>query len=432
MKSRYPVSSITKFTILSFVPSGVVVLPIWASGLSIQKTVLYMTVLSVIHAVVRANWSKPTPRAISLLAGLFTAIFLVQSESTSIVTFEIRMFFIALIFVSLLLFGAPKVFRVVVINVSILFALLTILEIGFRFMVQSQASSQYEVIELFRSGRQDGPGKGEIVSINTDRSGLRVTTDQPASPLGRVLFFGGSTTFCGEVEDSDTYPSQLQRLISSAGFNMRVENYGKSAATATDRVEILQNVADLSSNDVVVFYIGVNEAGVGFTQRDLPVQFIQKVPEFGTALQKASSYSRIADVLFRSLVFGGVSVTEESKIDAVEKLNQALDEAEAIALRAGARFVPVLQANLFTKVPRSEYDADLGSLYGSQLEPVVIDIYARMKDVVSVFPFAGDATGVMNDLEISPYYDWHHVNVSGNEEIAKYLFEHLAKQEVLK
>lgn len=432
MKSRYPVLSITKLTILSLVPSGVVVLPIWAAGLSVKKTLLYLTVLSVMHVVVRASWSNPTPRAISLLAGLFIAIFLVQSESTSIVTPEIRIFFMALIFMSLLVFGSKYIFRVVFTNILILFALFIFLEIGFRFMVQSQASSQYEVIELFRSGRQDGPGEGEIVSINTDRFGLRVTTDQPASPVGRVLFFGGSTTFCGEVEDKDTYPSQLQRSISNAGFNMRVENYGKSAATATDRVEVLRSITDLTSNDVVIFYIGVNEAGVGFTQRDLPVQVIRELPELGTALQKASSYSRIADVLFRSLVFGGVSVTEGSKIDAVEKLKQALDEAEAMVSSAGARFVPVLQANLFTKVPRSEYDADLGSLYGSQLEPVVIDIYARMKDVVSSFPLAGDATGVMNDLQISPYYDWQHVDVFGNKEIARYLFEHLANQELLK
>ena len=71
-------------------------------------------------------------------------------------------------------------------------------------------------------------------------------------------------------------------------------------------------------------------------------------------------------------------------------------------------------------------------MYGSQLEPVVTDIYERMRDVVSVFRLAGDATGVMNELEISPYYDWHHVDVFGNKEIARYIFEHLTKQDLLK
>ena len=422
----------TRIAVGACCTAGVAVLPIWAAGLSVRKTIIYVAVLSVVLIAVRRGWSKPISRAILLVVGLVIAVLMVQNEADSIVTFGVRTFFVVLILVALIIFGNPKIMRVVMVNLLILLAFLALVEVGFRFMVQSQASSQYEVIELFRSARQDGPGERQIVSMNSDQSGLRVTTDQPASPVGRVLVFGGSTTFCGEVEDRDTYPSQLQRSISSAGFNIRVENFGKSAATATDRVEVLRSITDLSANDVVIFYIGVNEAGVGFTQRDIPVQFIRKVPEVGTALQKASSYSRIADVLFRSLVFGGVSVTEESKADAVERLDQALAEAQAIASRAGAYFVPILQANLFTKEPRSEFDKDLGSMYGSQLEPVVTDIYERMRDVVSVFRLAGDATGVMNELEISPYYDWHHVDVFGNKEIARYIFEHLTKQDLLK
>ena len=432
MNMRSTIFSFLKTGLASTLTAGVVVLPIWAAGLSVQKTIIYVAVLSVVLIAVRRGWSKPTSRAISLVVGFLIAVLMVQNESDSIATFGVRAFFVILILVALIIFGNPKIMRIVMVNLLILLVFFAVVEVGFRFVVQSQASSQYEVIELFRSARQDGPGERQIVSMNSDQSGLRVTTDQPASPVGRVLVFGGSTTFCGEVEDRDTYPSQLQRSISSAGFNISVENYGKSAATATDRVEVMRSVTDLSPNDVVIFYIGVNEAGVGFTQRDIPVQFIRKVPEFGTALQKASSYSRIADVLFRSLVFGGVSVTEASKADAVERLEQALAEAQTIASRAGAFFVPILQANLFTKEPRSEFDKDLGSMYGSQLEPVVTDIYARMKDVVSGFPLAGDATGVMNELEISPYYDWHHVDVTGNKQIAQYIFEHLIKQDLLK
>ena len=345
-KARAPVAA--------FLTSAFVVLPIWAAGLSVLKTVFYVMVLSVVMMAVRLSWSRLVIKVIALGFGLAVAVSVVLNESGSIVTFGVRAFFSALIFLSLLLFGNPKIYRVVVVNVSILLVLALVVEIGFRFLVPAQASSQYEVIELFRNDRRDGPGAQKDVSINTDKSGLRVTTDQPSSTVGRILIFGGSTTFCGEVNDEDTYPSQLQRLVLNSGFKMRVENYGKSAATATDRVEILRNISDLSAEDLVIFYIGVNEAGVGFTQRDVPVQFIRKVPELGTALQKASSYSRVSDILFRSFVFGGVSVTEQSKIDAVSQLDQALSEAKSIATRAGAKFVPILQANLFTREPTSE------------------------------------------------------------------------------
>jgi lysophospholipase L1-like esterase len=414
------------------ISAALVVMPIWAAGLSVAKTIIYLVISSLVMITVRLSWSKPALRTIVLGFGLAVALSIVLNESESIVTFGIRAFSSSLIFLSLLIYGNPTIFRVAVVNFSILLVLMVSVEIGFRFVVQSQESSQYEVIELFRNDRNDGPGAQKDVSINTDKSGLRVTTDQPSSAVGRILIFGGSTTFCGEVEDEDTFPSQLQRSILSAGFNMRVENYGKSAATATDRVEVLRDISDLSANDVVVFYIGVNEAGVGFTQRDVPVQFIRKVPELGTALQKASSYSRVSDFLFRSLVFGGVSVTEQSKLDAVNKLEKALSDAQLIAAKVGADFVPVLQANLFTREPKSDYDRVLGSMYGSELELVVTEIYARMDAVVRTYPFAGDATGVMNDLDVSPFYDWHHVDENGNQRIANFIFDLLSDKELLR
>ncbi len=422
----------TRVAFAALLTSALVVLPVWAAGLSVLKTVFYVMVLSAVMMAVRLGWSRLVIRAIALGVGLAVAISIVMNESGSIVTFGVRAFLSTLIFLSLILFGNQKIYRVVVVNVSILLVLALVVEIGFRFLVPAQASSQYEVIELFRTDRNDGPGAQKDVSINTDKSGLRVTADQPSSTVGRILIFGGSTTFCGEVNDKDTYPSQLQRTILNTGFKMRVENYGKSAATATDRVEVLRDISDLTAEDVVIFYIGVNEAGVGFTQRDVPVQFIRKVPELGTALQKASSYSRVSDFLFRSFVFGGVSVTEQSKIDAVNQLDQALGEAQSIATRAGAKFVPILQANLFTKEPKSEYDVELGTMYGSALETVVTDIYERMADVVREYQFAGDATGVMNELEVSPYYDWHHVDENGNKQIADFIFNLLLKKDLLK
>ena len=91
-----------------------------------------------------------------------------------------------------------------------------------------------------------------------------------------------------------------------------------------------------------------------------------------------------------------------------------------------------MQANLFTKEPKSEYDEELGTMYGSALETVVTDIYERMADVVREYQFAGDATGVMNELEVSPYYDWHHVDEIGNQQIAAFIFDLLLKNDLLR
>ena len=244
-------------------------------------------------------------------------------------------------------------------------------------MARNSESSPHYQEEVFRSSRSDCPGKWPYQEISRSAEGLRTTTDQPVSFSGRVLIFGGSTTFCAEVPDNMTPSSLLQRLLNDRGVKCRVENYGKSAATSTERVIVLEGVKDLSKGDIVIFYIGVNEAGVGFTQRELPAGIISMVPEIGTAIQKASRYSWIAVVLFRKLVLGSIEVSEQSKLDVVQKFQKSMGDAQAITDKVGAFLVPVLQAILFTRNPPSEYDIDLGKLYGSELSVVVCDLYSR-------------------------------------------------------
>jgi len=327
--------------------------------------------------------------------------------------------------------ASRKVLKVLVVNFLVFALLFSVVEIGFRVATDSQESSRYQIIELFRRSRTDGPGDFRKVDISSTSDGLRVTTDQPENFSGRVLIFGGSTTLCGEVEDRETYPSLLQRTLNASGLNLKVLNFGKSAATATDRVEILRGIGDLNPNDIIVFYVGINEAGVGFVQRDMPVRLVSKFPKLGTALRRASKYSRVADVLFRAMVYGGVSVSSESKDLAVDRFDRALKDGSDIASKAGAKFVPILQANLYTRNPMSDYDVELGKMYGPALGSIVKEMYSRMLPILSAYPFGGDATGVMNDLERSPYYDWMHVDVSGNEKISEFIYQLLRDENVL-
>jgi len=152
---------------------------------------------------------------------------------------------------------------VVLINLGLFALFSSVVEIGFRVATDSQESSQYQVIELFRRSRADGPGDYRNVDTSLTSDGLRVTTDQPENFSGRVLIFVGSTTFCGEVENRETYPSLLQQTLNASGLNLKVINFGKSAATATDRVEILRGICDLSLNDIIVFFLGSTKLASG-------------------------------------------------------------------------------------------------------------------------------------------------------------------------
>ena len=411
--------------------SFIAVFPILLSGAAIERFLTYFLLFGLILLAPKFTEKFRKIRYLSeSLAVLFCGGLLIF-ERSSLSSLAMRVVLVLFLLLAVITYCRPLIRRIVVINFAVLFCLLIPTEIGFRFVTNSQSSSQFQIVDLFRNSRPDGPAAWPDEFITSRTNGLRTTTDQPASYSGRVLIFGGSTTFCAELPDFMTYSSILQRLLNDRGAKRRVENYGKSAATSTDRVIALEGVKDLSKGDIVIFYIGVNEAGVGFTQRELPAGIISKVPEIGTAIQKASRYSRIADVLFRKLVFGSIEVSEQSKLDAVQKFQKSMDDAQAITDKAGAFLVPVLQANLFTRNPPTVYDIDLGKLYGSELSVVVRDLYSRFRPVVSTYEYHGDATAVMNNLKTSPYFDWHHANAEGNRQIAEYLKKHLVDMQLI-
>jgi len=405
-------------------------LPIWASGLSSWRAIVYSALFVALTYLV--NFSKlQRSTSIAGLCALVFGSFLLVIERATFINLPVRIIIIVWLVLVMLIVSNQKVRNVVAANILVLGVLLLFIEIPFRVLTNSQSSSQFQYIEVFRHSRNDGPDAGSE-PVTTNSLGLRNTTDQPSTPSGRVLIFGGSTTFCGEVTDRLTYPSQFQRILNDRNSGLIVENYGKSAATATDRVQVLKSIDDLDENDIVIFYVGVNESGVGFVQRDLPVGLITKLPELGNALRKVSKYSRIADILFRKFVFGGIEISEGSKLKAEAEFRKAMQDAESFATKSGAKFVPVLQANLFTRNPPSDYDQTLAKMYGSELGVVMPDMYERLLPIISAYENFGDARAVMNNLERSPYYDWMHIDSRGDLRIATFLNDLLLAKKLIK
>jgi len=405
-------------------------LPIWASGLSSWRAIVYSALFVALTYLV--NFSKlQRSTSIAGLCALVFGSFLLVIERATFINLPVRIIIIVWLVLVTLIVSNQKVRNVVAANILVLGVLLLFVEIPFRVLTNSQSSTQFQYIEVFRHSRYDGPDAGSE-PVTTNSLGLRNTTDQPSTPSGRVLIFGGSTTFCGEVSDRLTYPSQLQRILNDRNSGLIVENYGKSAATATDRVQVLKSIDDLDENDIVIFYVGVNESGVGFVQRDLPVGLITKLPELGNALRKVSKYSRIADILFRKFVFGGIEISEGSKLKAEAEFRKAMQDAESFATKSGAKFVPVLQANLFTRNPPSDYDQTLAKMYGSELGVVMPDMYERLLPIISAYENFGDARAVMDNLERSPYYDWMHIDSRGDLRIATFLNDLLLAKKLIK
>ena len=404
--------------------------PIWASGLSSRRAVVYTFLFAALSKLTNFSKIRISP-SLSCLATFAFGSTLLWLERASFLHTPIRAIIIAWLVLLMIVASNPKLRKLVSVNLLVFGVLFSFLEIPFRLLTSAQSSSQFQYIELFRNSRSDGPGPWPYPETTMTVDGLRTTTDQPKSGSGRILIFGGSTTFCAEVPDRLTHASILQRILNDRDSGLIVKNYGKSAATSTDRVKVLKTIGDLTKNDIVIFYVGINEAGVGFTQRDLPVGLIAKIPELGNALQKISKYSRIADLLFRKLVFGGIEISESSKLKAENDLRKAMEEAESFTSKSGARFVPVLQANLFTRNPSTDYDQTLAKMYGNELGVVMPEMYERLLPVISNYKYFGDARAVMDNLEPSPYFDWMHVNAAGDQRIATFMRDQLVKNNLI-
>ena len=410
--------------------SVIAMLPIWASGLSSRRAIIYsgfFVALTFLVSFSRFQFSLP----LAGVTGLVFGCLLLWIERASFINVPIRIIIAIWLFLLMLIVSKQKLRRVVASNILVFAVLLLFLEISFRVLTSSQSSSQFQYIELFRNSRSDGPGQMTQPILNMNSKGLRVTTDQPSKYSGRVLIFGGSTTFCGEVSDRLTFPSALQRMLNDRNTGLLVENYGKSAATATTRVQVLKTITDLGEDDIVVFYVGVNESGVGFVQRDLPVGLVTKLPELGNALQRVSKYSRIADILFRKFVFGGIEISEASRIKAENDFRKAMQDAQSFVTNSGAEFVPVLQLTLFTRSPSSDYDLNMAKMYGIELGVVMPDMYERLLPIISEYENFGDARSVMNNLEPSPYFDWMHVDSRGDIRITTVISDLLFEKNLI-
>ncbi len=60
------------------------------------------------------------------------------------------------------------------------------------------------------------------------------------------------------------------------------------------------------------------------------------------------------------------------------------------------------------------------------------DMYERLLPIISDYDNFGDARAVMNGLEPSPYFDWHHVDSRGNQRIAAFLNDLLTTKKLIK
>jgi len=129
-------------------------------------------------------------------------------------------------------------------------------------------SPYYSTQFLDESRRAEGVGKfdehvrrldnyeGKYIKI---RNNHRHTTDAPIAAKSAVYVFGGSTVFSGEVPDTLTIPSFLQRELNKFTDRYFVINAGTPSMNSNQQLFYLL-ATPLNIGDIVVFFDGVNDA----------------------------------------------------------------------------------------------------------------------------------------------------------------------------
>ena len=132
--------------------------------------------------------------------------------------------------------------------------------------------------DLFRelnatSPRSDPIVGARLVDVRGDHVNItdgRRETWQPGSTDVTVWYFGGSTMFGIGQRDDHTIPSVVAQLAQDDGIGITGLNFGVSAdVNWVETLRFLEALgSDLPRPDLVVFYDGSNDQGVGFERVD--------------------------------------------------------------------------------------------------------------------------------------------------------------------
>lgn len=205
--------------------------------------------------------------------------------------------------------------------------------------------------------------------------GFRDRERTPAKPAGvkRIVFLGGSTTFGAGVNDNETYPARLQRLLDrrSPG-RFEVWNAGVCAYVLSQEIALAEEIIERYAPDLLVFQY-LNQGRRAFLLEQDPRPYLRHDPALYLENLRFFPPGRPARRLFRHSAFWRAAVIGSNRLAFMPRNNPRYDsEADSVAafeafLRAHAPRVPILLLSLDMESPEALVAAGARS----------IDLFAR-------------------------------------------------------
>lgn len=266
--------------------------------------------------------------------------------------------------------------------------------------------------------------QGEFLNVV---SGMRVTTDNPTVSKKRIIIFGGSTVFCGEVPDNLTSCSLLQAAINDSKISANVVNYGRHGSTFQNRLLYLER-NKLSRNDLILFWFGVNEVGwklmEGKTNAPFFMHLLKRVSEGLKFFSKFLALISLLSQLFESFVLKPLS-----RFLAYLELKRSLEKLKNLSRLRGFEYRVFLQPNLLTKTIRTRredliLEYFLSSPRGRTTKNFLDANYPKFRTLIDRY-MGVDASGIFLSANQEVFVDWCHLNSAGNQVVAQFIFEKL-------
>ena len=260
---------------------------------------------------------------------------------------------------------------------------------------------------------------GRYIKIRDFR---RVTTGSTGLRQKRILIFGGSTIFCGEMPDSLTVPSQLQKIVLDNALDFDVLNFGISGMRIENQFKYLTSITNLGPDDVVVFYDGVNDLnkvyklGLDLRNNQSPWRQINKI---SSELENRSWFIRYLapTVYVESRGIGQEFLGSQAK-QLVADNWLAFDKLARTHVEDNdAMFVHILQPNLLTYTKAS----DIGKVRQKWTDMKAIENYlvSYATETNKIIDF----TKILDELNSTPFFDWAHLDEIGNKKVAEEMFK---------
>lgn len=261
--------------------------------------------------------------------------------------------------------------------------------------------------------------RGDHVNIV---DGRRATwqPDSPGAAEVTVWYFGGSTMFGIGQRDDHTIPSVVAKLAETDGITVRSWNFGVSAdVNWTETLRFAEALgSDLPRPDLVVFYDGSNDQGLGFERVDTGRT------DAGTSSRLSVSDGERAPLTDGPTIEDPAQRAALAAELAAAQYGRGVRVARALAADAGVPVVHFWQPQPFAKEPGSA-DAELYRRleFDPALLPAARAAYDAIRERSGVDPI--DLSRTLDDVEQPVFFDGSHTNELGARIVAAAMYERL-------